>query len=191
MPIKKFKANVHNSGTGDVLIQSSTSYYTSRGLVQKTKASTRASSANSTPNASPSKSQKNMHVFTPCHEQVHHDGFDYDAAMMEPLKLPQSKVRRSQSWSLGNFNYFATCRHKMITSGNMWRKESSTSHRCWLQRLAQLCVGVVHVAWQRNGHARIAWGIPSFAVHAVDLPMHAPPSTSFNNGLANFIKILG
>ena len=91
MPIKKFKANLHNTGPGDVLIKNSTSYYTSRGLVQKTKVSKQPSSANSTPNASPSKSpQKKTHGLTSCHEQV--QGFDFDAAMLEPLKLPQSKV---------------------------------------------------------------------------------------------------
>lgn len=96
MPIKKFKATVHNTGPGDVVIQSSTSYYGSRGLVQKTKVSTRASSTSSTPKSSPSKARGKTYGLTPSYEQV--QGFDFDAAMVEPLKLPQSKVRQPHSY---------------------------------------------------------------------------------------------
>jgi hypothetical protein len=87
MPSKKYKPTQKNTGPGDVLILSSTSYYTSRGLVEKTKVSKHASSPEKSPSKSP---EKLTHGLTP-HSRSG-GAFDFDQAMLEPLKLPQSKV---------------------------------------------------------------------------------------------------
>jgi hypothetical protein len=80
MPIKKYKPNQKNTGSGDVVILSSTSRYTARGLVEKKTVSQHTSMASS-PEKSPSKSP-----------QKPTGGLNFDKAMLEPLKLPQSKV---------------------------------------------------------------------------------------------------
>src|SRR5271154_7579763 len=85
MPVKKYKPTLKNAGSGDVVILSSTSHYTARGLVEKRTVSKHG--ATSSLEKSPSKSpQKPTNDLTPS------GGFDYDQAMLEPLSLPQSKV---------------------------------------------------------------------------------------------------
>lgn len=190
MPIKKFKANVQNTGPGDVLIQSSTSHYTSRGLVQKTKVS-KQPPANSTPTTSPSKSpQKITHGLTPCHEQV--QGFDFDGAMLEPLRLPQSKAREYYYHSpISANNYSCLPSHKMITSGSILLNGNSTSPESSLPRLGPLNGIVAPVVWQRRGGVRIVWAVPSSALHAVAPPIHPALSIKSNIAQGNFMRMLG
>jgi hypothetical protein len=92
MPVKRYKPTPKNTGSGDVVILSSTSHYTSRGLVEKRTLSKHTStSKTASPEKSPSKSpQKPTHGLTP--DVGIHGGFDFDQGMLEPLKLPQSKV---------------------------------------------------------------------------------------------------
>jgi hypothetical protein len=92
MPVKKYKPTAKNTGEGDVVILSSTSHYTARGLVEKQTVSKHGSTGNTaSPEKSPLKSpQKPTHGLTP--DVGIHGGFDFDQGMLEPLKLPQSKV---------------------------------------------------------------------------------------------------
>jgi hypothetical protein len=91
MPSKKFKPTARNTGPGDVVILSSTSHYTSRGLVEKTKVSKQSTMAQSTPHTSPSKSPKKDDLkHASCDDPT--GGVDFDTTMLEPLKLPHSKA---------------------------------------------------------------------------------------------------
>jgi hypothetical protein len=81
MPIKKYKPNQTNTGSGDVVILSSTSRYTARGLVEKKTVSQHTRGIASSPDKSLSKSP-----------QKPTGGLNFDEAMLEPLKLPHSKV---------------------------------------------------------------------------------------------------
>jgi hypothetical protein len=87
MPIKKFKQTSENTGPGDCVILSSTSHYTSCGLIEKKRVSRHTTSPQKSPSKSP---EKPTHGLTP--SNVPGARFDFDTAMLEPLKLPQSKV---------------------------------------------------------------------------------------------------
>lgn len=88
MPTKKYKPTQKTTGPGDTVILSSTSYYTSRGLVEKTTVSKHANSPQKSPSKSP---EKLTHGLTPHDSPGGH--CDFNQAMLEPLKLPQSKAR--------------------------------------------------------------------------------------------------
>ena len=104
MPVKKYKLILKNAGSGNVVILSSTSHYTARGLVEKWTVSKH--SATSSLEKPPSKSpQKPTNDLTPS------GGLDYNQAMLEPLSLPQSKVGPTLHhdhtlWSLNMFVWF-------------------------------------------------------------------------------------
>ena len=87
MGTKKYKCTMKNTGAGDVVILSSTSHYTSCRLVEKRTVSKHDNSLEISPFKSP---EKPTHGLTP--RNATGSGYSFDEAMMEPLKLPQSKV---------------------------------------------------------------------------------------------------
>jgi hypothetical protein len=93
MGTKKYKRTTKNTGAGDVVILSSTSHYTSRGLVEKKTVSKHDNGLEISPSKSP---EKPTHGLTP--RNATGSGYSFDEAMMEPLKLPQSRV--SDTFSL-------------------------------------------------------------------------------------------
>jgi len=96
MPIKKFNPNLTNTASGDTLILSTTSHYTARGLVKKTK----VSKQNLRPSVSPSKpSSKPAHGLTPSIPVEAGQSINFDDVLLEPLQLPKSKVRSTHSAS--------------------------------------------------------------------------------------------
>jgi hypothetical protein len=121
MPIKKFNPNLTNTASGDTLIISTTSHYTARGLVKKTK----VSNQNLRPSVSPSKfSSKPAYGLSPLIPVDASQNIDFDNMLLEPLQLPKSKVRATHSPFDGFWRFLFS--HKTITWGNTWIKGSST-----------------------------------------------------------------
>lgn len=90
MPIKKFNPKLTNTASGDTLIVSTTSHYTSRGLVKKTK----VSKQNLRPSVSPSKSSSKLtYGLSPSIPVEAGQNLNFDDVLLEPLQLPKSKVR--------------------------------------------------------------------------------------------------
>jgi hypothetical protein len=90
MPVKKFNPKLTNTASGDSLIISTTSHYTARGLVKKTKVSKQILRPSVSPSKSPSKS---AHGFSPSIPFDGHPNINFDEVLREPLQFPQSKVR--------------------------------------------------------------------------------------------------
>jgi hypothetical protein len=90
MPIKKFNPNLTNTASGDTLIISTSSHYTARGLVKKTKVSKQNLQASVSPSKSPSKPAYGLSPLLPVEGS---QNINFDDVLLEPLKLPKSKVR--------------------------------------------------------------------------------------------------
>jgi hypothetical protein len=90
MPIKKFNPKLTNTASGDMLIVSTTSHYTSRGLVKKM----RVSKQNLHPSVSPSKSSSKLaYGLSPSIPVEAGQNLDFDDVLLELLHLPKSKVK--------------------------------------------------------------------------------------------------
>jgi hypothetical protein len=87
MPQRRYKPKIGNIAPGDTIILSSTSVYTARGLVEKTKLREHLPSPKKPSVSSPSKARKGL---TPSNDESH--AIDFDNILLEPLQLPTSKV---------------------------------------------------------------------------------------------------
>lgn len=83
---RKYKPTAREAVSGDIVILSTTTRYTSRGLVKK---SVLCTDSNIQP--SPSKTPKSSFTTRQAHNS--RKDIDFDSVLVEPLQLPKSKVR--------------------------------------------------------------------------------------------------